>query len=149
MSSISVRFIEESDKDQWLRLWKGYLKFYKSSVSDQATEFTFTRFLDPNVKMWSAVAIDLESGAVVGFANYLSHMQTWDVKDKIYLNDLFVDESIRSKGVGRALINHVYDHADKLGTPNVYWSTATDNHRAQLLYTKVGRFSGFVKYVRS
>lgn len=146
--TITIRPVEESDHGEWFRLWRLYQVFYKVSLSDEIGEATFKRILDPSVKMWAALAINNDTGKPIGLVNYFSHIQTWNTKDKILLNDLYVDENARVKGVGRQLIEYVYREADKLGTPEVYWNTDMDNHRAQLLYTKVGVKTGKVSYKR-
>lgn len=154
MSSIVVRPITESDKDQWTVLWHKYLEFYASTgidtscVNEKVTDTTFSRFLDSAEPMGCLVAENKESKELVGFAQYLWHRNTWAIEDRVYLNDLFVDESKRCGGVGRLLIEAVYDAADKMGTPSVYWMTQQFNHRAQLLYTKVGVRDTFVTYSR-
>lgn len=150
--SFTIRAIEEKDKPEWLVMWNGegsYLEFYKSLdvVSTEQTDSTFKRFLDPTEPVYAAVAVD-ESGKLIGFATYLTHRNTWTIEDSLYLNDLFVSGSSRLHGVGRALIEYVYGEADKMGCPKVYWNTQFENHRAQLLYTKVGVKSGFLLYRR-
>lgn len=150
--SFTIRPIEEKDKAEWKELWNGkdsYIEFYKSldKINDEITDTTFKRFLDTSEPVYAAVAVD-ESGKLIGFAHYLTHRNTWTVNDSMYLNDLFVSSSCRLKGVGRALIEYVYAEADKLQTPKVYWSTQFENHRAQLLYTKVGKKAGFLTYIR-
>lgn len=150
--SFTIRPIEEKDKAEWLELWRGkdsYLEFYKSLdvVPPEATETTFKRFLDPSEPVYACVAVD-DSGKLIGFAHYLTHRNTWTVENSLYLNDLFVLSASRLKGVGRSLIEYVYDEADKLKCPNVYWCTQFENHRAQLLYTKVGVKAGFLTYRR-
>lgn len=150
--TFSVRPIEPKDKLEWLALWTGpdsYLEFYKSIdiVSDTATNTTFDRFFDEKEPVWAAVAVD-DSGKLIGFATYLTHRNTWTVEDTLYLNDLFVHPKCRLGGVGRALIEFVYTEADKLGCAKTYWNTQFENHRAQMLYCKVGKKSGFLLYVR-
>lgn len=150
--SFTIRPIEEKDKSEWLNLWRGegsYLEFYKSLdvVPSEATETTFKRFFDPAEPVYAAVAVD-DSGKLIGFAHYLTHRNTWTVNDAMYLNDLFVLAHSRLHGVGKALIEYVYGEADKLKCPKVYWSTQFENHRAQLLYTKVGVKAGFLIYKR-
>lgn len=150
--SVVIRPIESKDKSKWFELWSNpedsYLKFYKSldKVSKEESETTFNRFLDDSVPMYSAVAeVD---GEVIGFANYLTHLNTWTIQQSLYLNDLFVSENNRLAGVGRKLIEFVYSEADRLNCPNCYWMTQFENHRAQLLYTKVGKKQGFLTYCR-
>lgn len=148
-----IRPIRKEDKDQWLQLWcapqDSYLAFYKAlhKVLPETTECTFQRFLDESEPVYAAVATD-DNGTLVGFMTYLTHRNTWDIKDAMYINDLFVSEKNRLAGTGRSLFEFVYAEADKLGVGKVYWNTQFENHRAQLLYTKVGVKSGFLLYLR-
>ncbi|OVF08418.1 putative D-amino-acid N-acetyltransferase [Clavispora lusitaniae] len=150
--TFTIRPIEEKDKQEWIELWSGkdsYLEFYKAldKVSPEVTECTFGRFFDEKEPVYSCVA-ENENGELIGFANYLTHRNTWTIEDALYLNDLFVSPNSRLHGVGRALIEFVYGEADKKNCKKVYWSTQFENHRAQLLYTKVGVKSGFLLYRR-
>lgn len=147
---MSIRPIERSDYDQWYQLWagpNGYLEFYKSKVPAAVSKNTFERFFDPSEPVYAAVAVD-ESGALIGFAHYVTHRNTWTIGDALYLNDLFVSNDNRLKGTGRKLIEYVYQEADRLKCEKTYWSTQFENHRAQMLYTKVGKKSGFLLYRR-
>lgn len=148
MSGVIVRPVEETDKQEWERLWKMYQTFYNVSHSDELNNVNFRRFLDPKVKMWSALAIDITTNKPIGMVNYFNHITTWDLNDKLLLNDLYVEEDARIKGAGRKLIEFVFEEADKMNTPNVYWLTDESNHRAQLLYTKVGYKTTKVIYKR-
>lgn len=150
--SFSIRPITKEDKPEWVKMWTGpnsYLEFYKSLdvVDEKITNTTFDRFLDPKEPVYAAVAVN-DKGELIGFAHYLTHRNTWTIEDSLYLNDLFVKNDSRLHGVGRALIEFVYAEADKLKAKKVYWSTQFENHRAQLLYTKVGVKSGFLLYRR-
>ncbi|KAG7196173.1 D-amino-acid N-acetyltransferase [Scheffersomyces spartinae] len=149
--SVTIRPIEKKDKEVWLHLWAGpggYLEFYKSKLPEAVSNNTFERFFDESEPVWCGVAVDDKTGKVIGFATYLSHRTTWAIEDYVYLNDLFVSADCRLHGVGRKLIEYVYAEADKLGACRVYWHTQFENHRAQMLYTKVGFKSGFLTYQR-
>ena len=87
-------------------------------------------------------------GRVAGFAIFFLHPATWSVLPRCYLEDLFVDESCRGKGVGKALIHAVYNAADEMGAGEVYWMTETTNATARKLYDRVGQATNFIKYVR-
>ena len=62
------------------------------------------------------------------------------------MQDLFTDDALRGKGVGRALINGVYERAQAAGSPRVYWLTHNTNSTAMMLYDKLADNSGFVVY---
>ena len=62
------------------------------------------------------------------------------------LQDLFVAESARGQGAARALIDAVAEAARSRGASRLYWHTQDGNARARLLYDKVARFSGFIRY---
>lgn len=150
--SVTIRPIKEKDKPEWLHLWTGkggYIEFYNSldKITPEISDTTFARFLDANEPVYSVVAVD-DSGKIIGFANYLTHRNTWTVEDALYLNDLFVSSESRLHGVGRKLIEYIYGEADRLKCKKCYWSTQFENHRAQLLYTKAGVKSGFLLYRR-
>jgi hypothetical protein len=53
--------------------------------------------------------------------------------------------SLLPQGIGRALINGVYDRAKEAGSTRVYWPQET-NVIAQSLYDKVAKRSGFIVY---
>jgi GNAT superfamily N-acetyltransferase len=62
------------------------------------------------------------------------------------LQDLFTVESSRGQGIGRALIEGVYERAKLAGASRVYWQTHETNLTAMKLYDKVADRSGFVVY---
>ncbi|AJU42942.1 Hpa3p [Saccharomyces cerevisiae YJM1573] len=146
---IVVKAIEPKDEEAWNKLWKEYQGFQKTVMPPEVATTTFARFIDPTVKLWGALAFDTETGDAIGFAHYLNHLTSWHVEEVVYMNDLYVTERARVKGVGRKLIEFVYSRADELGTPAVYWVTDHYNHRAQLLYTKVAYKTDKVLYKRN
>ena len=132
--SITVRPITVSDKARWLELFKEYIVFYKSKLSDDQFELTWQRIhSDFNIKGLIAE----KDGQVVGLAHYIFRPSTWEVEDFCYLEDLYVDPKVRGGGVGRALINELEKIATKAGSKRLYWTTAPDNEVARKLYDKV------------
>jgi len=59
---------------------------------------------------------------------------------------MFTTEDARGQGVGKALINGVYDKAKIAGCNRVYWQTHETNATAMRLYDQVADKSGFVVY---
>jgi GNAT superfamily N-acetyltransferase len=79
-------------------------------------------------------------------AYYLFHRSTIAIAPVCYLQDLFTSVAARGKGVGRTLIQRVYEEAALAGSPRVCWHTHETNLTAMRLYDTVGERSGFVVY---
>ena len=60
--------------------------------------------------------------------------------------DLFVADAARGKGLGRALIEAVYEKAGAASASRVYWLTQSGNAQARALYDKMADNLGFIQY---
>ncbi len=145
--SIAIVAVTTEHKDGWLAMWEGYLTFYKEALPLAQTERTWQRLLDPEFNLHGFVAV--REGRVVGLTNYSFTNSTWDDAPNIYLEDLFVAESIRGEGIGRALIDAVTDVARAQGGKRVRWITHNTNATARRLYDQVAELSEFVMYDRT
>jgi GNAT superfamily N-acetyltransferase len=147
---LSIRFVDRDDYDQWLPLWDGYNAFYGRSgptaLSGDITRMTWARFFDAYEPVHALVAES--DGVLLGLTHYLFHRSTNSIEPTCYLQDLFTSQAARGKGVGRALINGVYEQAKRAGARRVYWQTHETNLTAMQLYDKVADRSGFVVYRR-
>ncbi len=141
-----VRALAQSDEDAWRGLWARYLAFYKTDLAQSTTDALFANLLkgEPHFAL-----VAENDGRVVGFTHCLPHASTWSSSPYLYLEDLFVDPSVRGTGAGRALIEAVYDEADRRGYARVYWHTDTNNTTARRLYDRLATLSEFVQYRRS
>jgi len=142
--NLTIRALQEKDKSQWLKLWAGYLEFYKSTISSEQTELTWKRLINNEQKMFGFVA-ETEEG-VIGFTHCLFRPSTWTETDYCYLEDLFIDPNIRGKGIGRALMNRVIELAKEKKSKRVYWTTQEFNKTARVLYDSITPVSEFVQY---
>ena len=147
-SALTIRPVSRQDYAQWLPLWDGYNAFYGRSgataLAAEITAMTWARFFDAYEPVHALVA---ESGGeLLGLTHYLYHRSTTAIEPVCYLQDLFTRAAARGKGVGRALINVVYEQAKLAGSPRVYWQTHQTNLTAMQLYNKVAEHSGFVVY---
>ena len=148
ITNIIIRPIELRDYIQWIALWLGYNAFYgrfgKTALDPEITKTTWDRFFDESEPVYAMVA-EL-NGKLVGITHFLYHRSTSTLKPVCYLQDLFTDPDIRGKGIGRALIESVYEQAKGAGSSRVYWLTHETNTIAMKLYDQVADRSGFVQY---
>ncbi len=140
----TVRPMQPDDREAWQPLWNGYLDFYKATLASDVTDATWRRFFDPLEPLHAIVAE--HDGDLIGFAHYLLHRSTWAPVCYCYLEDLFVEPSVRGSGAGRALIAAVEAVAREAGASRLYWLTHETNLTAQQLYNKVAERPGFVQY---
>ncbi len=143
-----IRPVRRDDFDGWKPLWDGYNAFYgrqgATALPDEVTQVTWSRFFDAYEPVHAFVAES--EGSLLGLVHFIYHRTTIHIGPTCYLQDLFTLESARGKGVGRALINAVYDHARAGGANRVYWMTHETNTVARQLHDKVAENPGFIIY---
>jgi len=116
---VSVRPVAPPDFDRWLPLWQGYNLFYgRPSLPAEITQMTWSRFFDAYEPVHALVAE--KDDELLGLVHYLLHRSTIHIAPVCYLQDLFTTEAARGQGVGRALIESVYERAKLAGCPRVY-----------------------------
>jgi GNAT superfamily N-acetyltransferase len=140
-----VRPLIADDRTGWEPLWHGYLEFYKAHLAPEVSDLTFSRLTDGTEPMGGFVAVN-DAGRLVGVVHWITHRSCWTVGDYCYLQDLFVAGDSRHAGLGRKLIEAVYDKARSLGCSRVHWLTHETNTPAMLLYDHIADRSGFVQY---
>jgi GNAT superfamily N-acetyltransferase len=146
--SVTIRPVAPNDFAQWKPLWDGYNRFYgradATALPDAITQMTWSRFFDAYEPVHALVAE--RDGQLIGLVHYLFHRSTIQIAPTCYLQDLFTSEASRGQGVGRALIEAVYERAKAAGASRVYWLTHETNATAIRLYDQVAERSGFIVY---
>jgi len=141
---VVIRALRADERAAWEPLWLGYLEFYKTAVPAATTDTTWRRFHDDAEPMYVLGAY--VDGKLTGIVHFLYHRSCWTTGDYCYLQDLFVTKDARGHGVGRKLIEAVYEKAKAAGASRVHWLTQFENARAQILYDDVADRSGFMQY---
>src|SRR5882724_4461999 len=112
-ADVLVREVARGDYAQWLPLWDGYNAFYGregvTALAPEITAMTWSRFFDADEPMHALVAESEDR--LLGLTHYLFHRSMTSIAPICYLSDLFTSQAARGKGVGRALIEGVYDKA--------------------------------------
>jgi GNAT superfamily N-acetyltransferase len=140
---IVIAPLMSADRQAWEELARGYKAFYRTPTTDEHYEATWRQLRDEDSGL-DCLGAYLDD-TLVGIAHYLLHPSFW-YGDVCYLQDLFVAETARGQGAARALIERAAEAARARGATRLYWTTQEDNARARLLYDKVARYNGFIRY---
>ena len=139
---LKIAFLTVEDRSQWEKLARGYKEFYKTTVSDAEYETAWTRLIAQDGVFGLVAKVDSK---LVGIAHYLFHTSTWQTS-VCYLQDLFTAPEARGRGVARALIEAVAVKAREQKASRYYWTTQEDNTTARVLYDKIAKCNGFIRY---
>lgn len=146
--NLLIRKIQRVDYAGWRPLWDGYNHFYgrqgPTALPERITEFTWERFFSREESVHALVAV--QDSRLIGIAHFLFHPSTTRLTDVCYLQDLFTAEEARGRGVGRRLIQSVYEVARAAGSSRVYWQTNEMNVQGRALYDKLAEHKGFIIY---
>lgn len=135
MNPITIRQAVLSDLEALAPLFDGYRRFYgRTSDLPAAKEFLSARFNHGE----SALFIAHEGDQAIGFTQLYPSFSSVSLARIFVLNDLFVCEHARRRGVASKLMNAAVDYASSLGAVRVSLSTATTNEAAQTLYRSAG-----------
>jgi len=123
------------DLEEVSRLFDQYRVFYKKSSNIEAARtFLQERFQKNESTMF--VARDQE--LMVGFTQLYPSFSSVSLKRTWILNDLFVEEPYRKKGVAKSLIKAAERFAWETGAVRIILATQISNTAAQSLYESLG-----------
>ena len=149
-ASWKVRPVREDEFDAWTRLFRGYADFYKWPTSDEHQRQIWGWIHDDRtVEALVAVRVD-DAGTEVGEPEGLAHLREWvrPLRGSVcgYLDDLYVEPSVRGSGAVEALYAEMNRIARERGWAIIRWTTADDNYRARSVYDKVATRTTWITY---
>lgn len=135
MSNITVRQAVLSDLDELVVLFNQYRVFQgKAPDLSAARGFLQARFNDGE----SIVFIAHEGQSPIGFAQVFPSFSSVALARIFILNDIFVHESGRRKGIASRLLAVVESYAWSHGAVRVTLNVDKDNRQGQTLYEAQG-----------
>ncbi len=135
MNDPSIRQASMADLEALTTLFESYRHFYAQPADpERAREFLRARFEHGQSNIFIAEDDDL----ALGFVQLYPAFSSVSLARTFILNDLFVLELARRRGVASRLLDAALDYASECGAVRVTLSTALDNHSAQKLYESEG-----------
>jgi GNAT superfamily N-acetyltransferase len=136
-TEVHVEPIAQPRMDVLLPLIASYQRFYGvEEVDDERNRAFFSRFVAPSEDGLLLGAWRGEE--LAGYACLYWHFTSLVPAETVLMNDLFVAETFRGEGVGRALIEASARVARERGAHQLEWATAPDNETARRLYDSIG-----------
>jgi ribosomal protein S18 acetylase RimI-like enzyme len=153
-----IRQARTDDFFPWLTLYEGYATFYEAPLTDERAVQTWQWITNGDHGLRAFVAEDTTTGSdgergdsavgtlLVGLAHVRTIAQPLEGTTALYLDDLFVSESARGRGVATDLLAFLRELAVSEGHSGVSWITAADNEAAQRVYDRVATRTSWVTY---
>jgi GNAT superfamily N-acetyltransferase len=137
LRNIDIRAATEADVPLILSLIKDLARYEKLQGQVTATEAILQESLFGPCPR-AEVIIGSFQGIAVGYALFFHSFSTFLGKSGMYIEDLYVKNAHRGKGLGKALLMHVAELAVKRGCKRLEWSVLDWNEPAIRFYESLG-----------
>lgn len=106
-------------------------------AADLAERLAVLLFDTPRPRLRCLVA-ELPGGEVAGYATCAPELSTWEAREYLHLDCLFLAPDHRGGGLGALLVDAVVAEARALGLTEVQWQTPVWNEGAARFYDRLG-----------
>jgi GNAT superfamily N-acetyltransferase len=135
--SVTIRRARPGDETEILRLITALAVYEREPDAVKATEESLRGTLFGEIpRVWAHLAE--QDGRVIGLALWFLTYSTWTGKPTLYLEDLFVEETVRGSGAGIALFRALAAEAKALDCGRMDWAVLEWNHTAKRFYSHIG-----------
>ncbi|MFC2159824.1 GNAT family N-acetyltransferase [Actinomycetota bacterium] len=136
IKDLEIRSAVESDSELLLDFIKQLAKYEKKSDQVVATVSDIKKALFEN--KYAEAVIAYYKDEPVGFAIFFHNFSTFIGKPGIYIEDLYVDEKSRGRGMGSRMLSFIADLAIKRGCEILEFSVLKWNKPSIRFYRNLG-----------
>ncbi|HEV2569951.1 GNAT family N-acetyltransferase [Sphingomonas sp.] len=135
--TLDIRWARAGDEAVILKLIKELATYEREPNAVQATEASIRETLfAPDAQVFAFLA-ELENRSI-GLALWFLTYSTWTGRPSLYLEDLFVDETVRGQGVAKALFRRLAKEAKARNCARIDWAVLDWNVDAMAFYERLG-----------
>ena len=132
--NISIRKAEREDCKRIMELVKELAVYEKAPKEVTVTLEHFEESGFGRRPVWWAFVAEVD-GKIEGFALYYIRFSTWKGQ-RMYLEDLYVTENMRGKGLGKLLFDKLIKEANRKKLNGIMWQVLEWNESAINFYKK-------------
>ena len=136
MKNLIVKKATNTDIDVIFELINGLAKYEKRPWDMTGTKEELSYWLFE--KQIATTLLAELNGEVVGYAMYYPIFGSFSAKGKVHLEDMFLKEEYRSKGIGKAFFKNIVKFVSMDGYQGMEWSALDWNESAIKFYEKIG-----------
>lgn len=135
--SLEIRWARPGDEATVLGLVRALAAYEREPDAVKATEASLAETLfAPGAQVFAFIA-EWE-GSPVGLALWFQTYSTWTGRPSLYLEDLYVGDAARGRGIARALMRRLAREAKARGCARIDWAVLDWNVEAMAFYERIG-----------
>lgn len=138
MTAYKIRPASVNDAATILRFIRELAEYEKALHEVAATQESVAASLFGEGSVTRAAICETEDGVPAGSAVWFKTYSTWQAKNGLYLEDLYVTPDHRGAGVGKMLLRHLARVAIEEGCGRFEWSVLDWNEPAIRVYDAIG-----------
>jgi GNAT superfamily N-acetyltransferase len=137
--TLTIRFASSSDATTIVRFIRELAEYERVPDAVKVTSAEIRAQIDSDDPPFECLLAEYESEPI-GFALFFRNYSTWTGRCGLYLEDLFVREQHRGRGVGGALMRRLGEVAAERGWVRIDWAVLNWNTNAQTFYRQHGGY---------
>lgn len=134
---ISIRFATVEDAGNIFSALVGIAETVKERHKLKSSVDDIRRFGFGEAPAFETLIAEID-GRFAGCCLYFASFSTWFGRPGVYVQDFFVAEEFRGRGVGERLLRRLAAVTRRRGGCYIRLAVDTENHRAQAFYTRLG-----------
>ena len=132
-----IRDCKEADLPVLVGLCVKHAEFEHAAYNPKGKEVLLRNALFSNVKRLFCLVVEVDS-KVVGYTSYTIDFSTWDAKQFLNMDCLYLESDFRGYGIGEKLIDELKIISQRENCVNIQWQTPVFNERAVKFYERIG-----------
>jgi L-amino acid N-acyltransferase YncA len=137
---MEIRFAQKKEVSQIIELCKEHADYERMNYERKNKSGLLSNFIFGKNPSLKCLVVEHEN-IIIGYATFMKQFSTWDADYYMYIDCLFLRETIRGKGFGRLIMERIKKYAKTENCSIIQWQTPGFNKKAIDFYCKIGGIS--------